>query len=225
VHRLRKLKAMKRKELKELIEDGEGSFVEFKRKFSTHDKIAREMLAFANTRGGYMIFGVDDDRTVVGVESEKSEAELILEAAKNYCEPPLDVVLDYIELEGKEIVVVSIPESDQKPHRIQDYEDFNISKAIVCIRVNDKSIQASKEMIRIMRAQTNLMELKKYSIGPDEKSVFDFLDKNEKISVKELAKHINISERRASRTLVKLVRANMLAIHVKDNGEEYFTAM
>jgi predicted HTH transcriptional regulator len=216
---------MKRKELKELIEDGEGSFVEFKRKFSTHDKIAREMLAFANTRGGYMIFGVDDDRTVVGVESEKSEAELILEAAKNYCEPPLDVVLDYIELEGKEIVVVSIPESDQKPHRIQDYEDFNISKAIVCIRVNDKSIQASKEMIRIMRAQTNLMELKKYSIGPDEKSVFDFLDKNEKISVKELAKHINISERRASRTLVKLVRANMLAIHVKDNGEEYFTAM
>jgi predicted HTH transcriptional regulator len=225
VHRLRKLKAMKRKELKELIEDGEGPFVEFKRKFSTHDKIAREMLAFANTRGGYMIFGVDDDRTVVGVESEKSEAELILEAAKNYCEPPLDVVLDYIELEGKEIVVVSIPESDQKPHRIQDYEDFDISKAIVCIRVNDKSIQASKEMIRIMRAQTNLMELKKYSIGPDEKSVFDFLDKNEKISVKELAKHINISERRASRTLVKLVRANMLAIHVKDNGEEYFTAM
>jgi predicted HTH transcriptional regulator len=216
---------MKRKDLKELIEEGENLFVEFKRKFSSHEKIAREMLAFANTKGGYMIFGVDDDKSIIGVESEKTEAELINEAAGSYCEPPLDVKLDYIELDGKEIVVVEIPESDNKPHRLQDYDEFDINKAVVCIRVNDKSIQASKEMIRIMRANTSEMELKKYSIGKEEKSVFDFLEKNERISVKELSKLINISERRASRTLVKLVRANLLAIHVKDNGEEYFTGL
>lgn len=217
---------MKRKELKEIIEEGENSCTEFKRKFSTHEKIAREMIAFANTTGGYMIFGVDDDKTIVGVESEKSEAELILETAKNYCEPPLDINLEYIQLDEKEIVVAEIPESDKKPHRLQDYlTDFDINKAVVCIRVNDKSMLASKEMIRIMRAQTNLQELKKYSIGPNEKMVFDYLEKNEKISVKELAQLTNISERRASRTLVKLVRANLLAIHVKDNGEEFFTGI
>jgi predicted transcriptional regulator len=66
--------------------------------------------------------------------------------------------------------------------------------------------------------------LKNYSIGPNEKNVFEYLNKNEKISVKELSSLINISERRASRTLVKLVRANLLMIHTKDNGEEYFTA-
>jgi predicted HTH transcriptional regulator len=216
---------MKRKDLKDMIEEGENLYVEFKRKFSTHDKIAREMLAFANTKGGYMIFGIDDDKSVIGVQSEKSEVELINEAATNYCDPPLDIKINYIELEGKEIVVVEIPESVTKPHRIQDYNDFDINKAVVCIRVNDKSIQASKEMIRIMRARTNLQELKKYSIGSDEKSVFSFLEKNERISVKELADHSNISERRASRTLVKLVRANLLAIHVKDNGDEFFTSI
>jgi len=217
---------MKRRELKEIIEEGENSMVEFKRKFSTHEKIAREMIAFANTNGGYMIFGVDDDKTIVGVESEKSEAELILEAARQYCEPPLDINIEYIQLEEKEIVVAEIPESDRKPHRLQDYlNEFDINKAVVCIRVNDKSMLASKEMIRIMRAQTNLQELKKYSIGPNERSVFDFLEKNEKISVKELAQLTNISERRASRTLVKLVRANLLAIHLKDNGEEFFTGI
>ncbi|MCK7528022.1 MAG: ATP-binding protein [Ignavibacteriales bacterium] len=42
-----------------------------KRKFSTHDKIAREMIAFANTKGGYVLFGIDDDKKIVGVESEK----------------------------------------------------------------------------------------------------------------------------------------------------------
>jgi predicted HTH transcriptional regulator len=216
---------MKRQELRDLIEEGENLFVEFKRKFSSHSKIAREMIAFANTKGGYMIFGVDDDKSIIGVDSEKSEAELINEAAKSYCEPPLDIKIDYIELDGKEIVVVEIPQSDQKPHKLQDYSDFDINKAIVCIRVNDKSIQASKEMIRIMRANSTAQELKKYSIGPNEKSVFDYLEKYERISVRELADLVNISERRASRTLVKLVRANLLAIHVKDNGEEFFTSI
>lgn len=215
---------MKRRELTELIEDGENIHCEFKRKFSTPEKIAREMIAFANTKGGYILFGIDDDREVIGVESEKSETELILDAAKNYCEPPLEVSIEYIDMYGREVVVAVIPESNNKPHRLQDYlGEFDINKAVVTIRVNDKCIQASKEMIRIMRAGTNNLLLKNYSIGASEKSVFDYLSRNESITVKDLSRLVNISERRASRTLVKLVRADLLIIHVKDNGEEYFT--
>ncbi len=216
---------MKRKELLELIEEGENLHCEFKRKFSSYEKIAREMIAFANTKGGYILFGIDDDKEIVGVESEKSEFELINETANNYCEPPLNFNIDYVDVHGNEVVVVEVPESDQKPHRLQDYsKEFDINKAVVTIRVNDKSVQASKEMVRILRAQTNHLQLKKYSIGPNEKIVFDYLAKNEIITVKILSNLVNISERRASRTLVKLVRANLLMIHIKDNGEEYFTS-
>jgi predicted HTH transcriptional regulator len=217
---------MKRSELVNLIENGENIICEFKRKFSSPEKIAKEMIAFANTKGGYILFGIDDNRSVIGVESEKSETELIKDAAQNYCQPPLNINIEYMDLYGKEIVIVEIPESQFKPHRMQDYlKDFDINKAVVMVRVNDKSIQASKEMIRILRAQSANMQLKKYSIGPNEKTVFDYLHKNETISVKELSSLINISERRASRTLVKLVRANLLMIHTKDNGEEYFTGL
>jgi predicted HTH transcriptional regulator len=217
---------MKRRDLIDLIEEGENTICEFKRKFSSPEKIAKEMIAFANTKGGFILFGIDDNRSVYGVESEKSETELIKDAARNFCEPPLDINIEYMELYGKEIVIVEIPESQNKPHRIHDYrKNFDINKAIVMIRVADKSIQASKEMIRIMRAQSNDMQLKKYTIGSNEKTVFDYLNKNQKISVKELSNLINISERRASRTLVKLVRANLLIIHTKDNGEEYFTGI
>ncbi|RPI62483.1 MAG: ATP-binding protein, partial [Ignavibacteriales bacterium] len=101
---------------------------------------------------------------------------------------------------------------------------LDITNAIVTIRVNDKSVQASKEMIRILRAQSNQTALKKYILGPTEKTVFEYLSKVERISVKELSSLVNISERRASRTLVKMLRANLLMIHTKDNGEEYFTA-
>ena len=215
---------MKRKDFLDLIEEGESLQVEFKRRFSTQEKIAREMIAFANTRGGYILFGVDDDKEIVGVESEKSEAELIKDAADNYCEPPVEYEIDFLEVYGKEVVIVSIPESNNKPHRLQDYlHELDVNKSIVLVRVNDKSIQASKEMIRILRAGSQDLSLKKYFIGSNEKSVFDFLNANETISVKELSDLVNISERRASRTLVKMVRANLLMIHTKDNGEEFFT--
>ena len=216
---------MKRRELLELIEEGENIHCEFKRKFSSKEKIAREMMAFANTSGGYILFGIDDDKKIVGVESEKGEAELIIDVAKNFIEPPIEYEIEYKDLYGKEIVIVAVPESDIKPHRLQDYvNDFDITKAIVTVRVNDKSIQASKEMVRIMRAESNNMKLVKYTIGKNEKSVFEYLDTNETISVKELSNLINVSERRASRTLVKLVRANLLMIHTKENGEEFFTS-
>lgn len=209
----------------ELIEEGENLQCEFKRKFSTPEKIAREMIAFANTKGGYILFGIDDDKKIIGVESEKETTELVKDAANNYCEPPLEFKVDFNEVNGKEVVIVSVPESSNKPHRIQDYQNnLDINTAIVTIRVNDKSVQASKEMIRILRSQANQNELKKYTIGQNEKAVFEYLSKFERISVKELSNLINISERRASRTLVKMVRANLLMIHTKDNGEEFFTA-
>ncbi|HSD62580.1 MAG TPA: ATP-binding protein [Ignavibacteriaceae bacterium] len=215
---------MKRRDFLDLLEEGENLQVEFKRKFSTPEKIAREMIAFANTRGGYILFGVDDDKEIVGVESEKSEAELIKDAANNYCEPPVEYEIDFLEVYGKEVVIVLIPESTNKPHRLQDYlNELEVNKSIVLVRVNDKSLQASKEMIRIMRASSQDLSLKKYFIGSNEKSVFDYLNTNETISVRELSHLVNISERRASRTLVKMVRANLLMIHTKDNGEEFFT--
>lgn len=216
---------MRYRELLDLIEEGENIQVEFKRKFSTHDKIAREMIAFANTKGGYVLFGIDDDKKIVGVESEKETTELVKDAALNYCEPPLEYSIEYREIESKEIVIVKVPESNKKPHRIQDYQpELDITNAIVTIRVNDKSVQASKEMIRILRTQSNQIALKKYVLGPNEKIVFEYLSKVERISVKELSNLVNISERRASRTLVKMLRANLLMIHTKENGEEFFTA-
>ena len=105
---------MKRREVLELIEGGESIHCEFKRKFTSPEKIAREMMAFANTRGGFILFGVDDNKDIIGVESEKAEAELIEDAAKNFCEPPLEYMIEFIEFYGKEVIIIDVPESDFK---------------------------------------------------------------------------------------------------------------
>jgi len=215
---------MKRKTVLELIANGENLNVEFKQRFSSYEKIAKEMIAFANTRGGFLFIGVEDDKSIYGIEGEKADAELIKETAEKYCEPPVKYELFNFEIDKKEILIVHIFESDIKPHRIQDYlHGFDLNNAEVYVRVNDKSVPAGKEMIKILQAQTRGAGLTNYAISKDEKLVFDYLDKNERITVNELSKFGNISGRRASRTLIKLVRANLIFIHQKENGESYFT--
>ncbi len=215
---------MNRRKLLELIEEGEGLNVEFKQRFSTYEKIAKEFIAFANTRGGYVLFGIDDNKSVYGVESEKGEAELVRITAEKYCEPPVEYKIHFINLDEKEIVIAEIFESENKPHRIQDYlEELDLNSSEVFVRVNDKSVPASKEMIKILQTQSKSIPLKKYQIGKNEQTVFEYLDEHETITVKQLSEIANLSRRRASRTLIKLVRANLLLIHTKENGEDYFT--
>jgi len=219
---------LSRKKVVELINEGESLTVEFKQRFSSYEKIAKEMIAFANTRGGFILFGVDDDKSLYGLESEKTDTELIKETAEKYCEPKVECQIEWFEIRGKaeprDVLVVHILESNNKPHRIQDYKtNLYPNTAQVYVRINDKSVLASKEMIKILQSQSNQKPLSHYTVGNQEKIVFNYLDKNETITVKELSKTANLSERRASRTLIKLVRANLLLIHQKDNGESFFT--
>ncbi|MEW6655192.1 MAG: ATP-binding protein, partial [Bacteroidota bacterium] len=206
------------------IEGGESLNVEYKQRFSSYEKIAKVMIAFANTRGGCLFIGVDDARKIYGIASEKSDNDLIRETAEKFCEPKIEIFLECINIDKKDVLVVEIPESKNKPHRIQDYKAaLDLNTAEVYVRVNDKCVPASKEMIKLLQTQTRGRTLEHYEVGQNEKAVFSYLDKNEKITVKELGSLANISDRRASRTLIKLVRANILLIHTKENGESYFT--
>ena len=190
-----------------------------KSKCSYPEKIAKEMIALGNSGGGYILFGVDADRSIIGVESEKSEIELITTAAKFYCEPEIEFSLEVIFIRRVDVVVVYIPESNKKPHHL--ITDDKDSPQKVYVRSNDKSILASRETVNILRNSNNISPFK-ITIGDKEKALFDFLNENEKITVKGFKKLVNISERRASRTLVNLVKAEVIR-HVINGREEFFT--
>ncbi len=51
---------MTSEELRKLIKCGETSLVQFKQQFTTQKEIAADMIAFANGRGGSILFGVKD---------------------------------------------------------------------------------------------------------------------------------------------------------------------
>ncbi len=211
---------MTRQQLQELITGGESQTVEFKRRFSSPEKIARELCAFANTEGGYLLLGVDDDRTIVGVESEKQDVELLTLVCSFYIEPPLDATIWIISVEGKDVVVVYVAPSPKRPHRVV-VPGRRQNPAPVFIRYKDQSVLASREMVRLLAAQRPDAPPVTLTIGRRERLLFEFLERHGKITVAEFARLVNISRRRAAQILVRLTRAGVLQIHVGNNGDHF----
>jgi ATP-dependent DNA helicase RecG len=60
-----------KEEIREKIELGESSFVQFKAKINDADSLEAELVAFANAARGLLLIGISDDGTVNGVEKQK----------------------------------------------------------------------------------------------------------------------------------------------------------
>lgn len=218
---------IKKYELFDLIGAGEGIDIEFKRQFSSPEKIAKEIIALANTKGGYILFGVDDDGSIYGVESEKSELDELEHTSQFLIDPPARITTEAVHAgKGKYIVLVRVPESMTKPHYLVDY-DSSGRKAkeqsmTSFVRVGENSVQASKEVKKVMEGSHPDAPPLKLTIGRNEQALFDFLEENERITVPEFADLVNISTRRASKILVSLVRSGNLLIHTLEK-REFFT--
>lgn len=211
-----------RHELREIIAGGESSTVEFKRKFTSAEKFAKEIIAFANTAGGYLIIGVDDNGSIVGVESEKEQVELV-GIAQHSITPHLDIDVEIVEIEFRDVVVLHVPNSPSKPHRlVSDDPDERPHQRKAYIRQGESSVAASREMTRILAGQSPNAPPMTLSIGDRERRLFTYLERYGKASVNDFAKLVNISKRRASQIMVKLVRAGVLHINT-DNGHDFYT--
>ncbi|MBX3042306.1 MAG: putative DNA binding domain-containing protein [Candidatus Kapabacteria bacterium] len=212
---------MNPKKVLEIISGGESSSVEFKRKSTTPKKLAKEIVAIANTSGGYLFVGVDDNGKIYGIASEKAESDIVMTACKFHIEPPIEGEIHIINLYDKDILLLVIKESTVKPHKLILDTDSKKPEYKVYIRLGEKSVEASREMTRLMRQTTEDKPLK-LSIGEKEKRLFSYLEKNDRVTVKDFARLVNISDRRAERLMIRLVRAGALSIH-NDSHHDYFT--
>ena len=64
-------------DVKRLAAMGEGRTLEFKNRVPRPERIAREVIALANTDGGTVLVGVDDDGTVLGGQQNAYLASLV----------------------------------------------------------------------------------------------------------------------------------------------------
>ena len=81
---------------------------------------------------------------------------------------------------------------------------------------------ASKEVVKILRNERADAPPVRIEFGENEKRLFQYLDAHERITAKEFSNLVNISEHRASRILVGLVRAGVVRIHTLERTD-FFT--
>jgi predicted HTH transcriptional regulator len=212
------------KKLKRMIHKGEGEKVDFKQTISDPYKIAKTITSFANTKGGKLLVGVKDDRSILGVDPE--EEKYILEtAAEFYCDPPIHLHYHEVEdeKEDKTVLIVKVNESKYKPHFVRDENE----QRHVYVRQRDKSIPASKQMIGLMlkgqlATDTNKPKKNLVSVGSKEKRLLNYLSSHEKITLKQFMQIVNISKRRANRILTDLTINGVIRVHDHEK-EDYYT--
>jgi len=204
--------------LKKQIFEGEGVTLDFKKTITSCEKIARTMVAFANNKGGRLLIGVADDGTIKGVKSEDEERYMITRAATMYARPALDPKFEEVYIDDKLVLIVDTPESDLKPH----YALADDGKWWVYVRVKDKSVLASKIIVDVLkRSSGETGVLIEYSAN--EKSLLEYLETSERITVKEYCDLIKVGRRAAQRILVNMILSGVIKVHTTEK-EEYYTA-
>ncbi len=131
-----------------LIKEGEHQQQDFKYRVADACKLAKSVSAFANTYGGRLLIGVRDDGNLSGVRSEE-EIYMMHQAAYKYCKPEASIKFDTYHVEGRTIVVTTVPPSDRKP--ICAISEDGRPRAY--IRIADENIVASPVHLAIWREQ------------------------------------------------------------------------
>lgn len=204
--------------IRKLILEGEGVSLDFKKKITSFEKIAKTMVSFANNKGGRLLIGVSDDGTISGVKSEEEEKYMITRAAHFFCKPALEPIFEEVYVDDKTVLVAEIRQSEMKPH----YALGEDKKWWVYIRVKDKSVLASKIVIDVLkRENSDQGVLLEYS--SKEKALLEYLNENERITSREYSHMLNLSRRRTQRILVNLVLSGVIKLHTTEK-EEYYTA-
>jgi len=100
-------------ELLQKIRSGEDSTIEFKKELPHRDSLADEIAAFANTRGGVILIGVDDNKNIVGLgidELDRAETKAV-EICQDNVEPSVPVFTEKLWLDEKNVLKIEVPRS------------------------------------------------------------------------------------------------------------------
>lgn len=148
---------MRLEQFEEILKGGEGTLIEFKKTVSAG--LGREICAFANTAGGRLFIGIDDNNKVISCKFNNKIKSQIQDIANN-CNPRIAVSVESIQYKDKEIVVVMVPESSDKP--VQCSEGFFLREGANSKKMTRDEIFYWAQKTRKIRYETRLREDFKY---------------------------------------------------------------
>lgn len=146
---------MLKRELLELIAYGENSLVEFKRDDVRPEQLAKEIVAFANSYGGKLLLGIEDDGTPSGIQRSNIEHWIMDTICARYVHPAVIPLYEEVQIEANlRVAVITVPLGVSKPYvvRHNDREEFYI-------RAGSTSRLANRDQIIRMSASGGMLHV------------------------------------------------------------------
>ena len=131
--------------IQSLIESGESSRTEFKSGAFHNDSLAKEIVAFANMRGGQILVGVEDDGSLSGIDEPAKMIERIIHICRNNILPPLIPDLAVVRCGDRNILVVTVEKGNAKPYKVKSSNRYYI-------RAGTSAIEPTQEeLVRLLQ--------------------------------------------------------------------------
>ncbi|GAB6091084.1 RNA-binding domain-containing protein [Spirochaeta dissipatitropha] len=151
-----------------LLESGENKTVEFKDHRVRSESLAREIVSMANTVGGVILLGIQNDGEVSGLTQDKNWEEWVSNISRSSVNPSLTVDFTITEIHGSAVGVLIIPKGKDKPYQtVQDGKFW--------IRVGSTVRQATKEELSRLFQASGLVH---FDISAVNHASVDDLDQN-----------------------------------------------
>ena len=202
-------------QIRKLLETGEGECLDYKKEVSNESKIAKTMVSFANHKGGKLLIGVNDNRTIYGISAEE-EKYMLEKAAGFFCRPEIEISIREWQVGKKTVLEVDIPRGVNKPY----YALGEDGKWWAYIRVKDESLLASKVVLDVLRRE-GTGEHTLVTFSSKEKALLDYLTAFHRITLAQFCKLVNISRKRATNILVNLISIGVIRAHNTEKTEFY----
>lgn len=203
------------KSITKYIQQGEHQTQDFKYCITDSRKIARSLVAFANTDGGRLLVGVKDNGRIAGVRSDE-EYYMVESAAKMYSKPEIEFTTRQHLIDGKTVLEVIIEPSADKPHFALD----EAGKWWAYFRKDDENRLANKIMIEVWKRQKSKDGIL-ITYSDAEKCLLDYLANHDKISVSKFARIGQLSYRQSEQIIINFRSLNILKDCIGDNRFEY----
>lgn len=204
-------------ELDRLVRRGEGQHLEFKRKANHPDRIVREVVAFLNAGGGQLIIGVDDDRTIYGIKHPEEGAFVLKQYFRKHCLPACPFGLTFVRVNATHSVLVfDVPAGERKPYFVREPDGSKTAY----LRVADMAVQASPEMVAVLRHEKSDQGVK-FVFGEPERALLVALEQRPMATFADLQTVLRLSPGALSRLVVAMARARIVAISPSAGGDRF----
>lgn len=203
--------------LNDLIAKGENQVLDFKFAVNDSRKIARSLVAFANTDGGRLLIGVKDNGVVSGVRSEE-ELYMVDTANLLYCVPEVGITKKMRVYQGKEVLEIVI--AKRKGNRLCAILEES-GKKMVYIRIGSSNQLVNHIWMRIWTYKNNEKKIVKAELRENEMNFLKLFSDGELYRIEEIVEKTNLSKKLCEHFLIKFGALDLIKIEFRSNGVYY----